>query len=134
MHTKPYTLVVLVVGLLLTLVALVPVNTFGAAGSADVVVVEGAPKTFQVQDWDGKVVEVTLPSQSHQDIQTDNGEAKSISRTTARADRTVRATVMSVDEQRRRVKVQTQYGQTIVLTTPTEDVQPGEEITLVVPW
>ncbi len=54
--------------------------------------------------------------------------------TTAPADRTVRATVMSVDAQKRMVKVQTQYGQTIVLTMLTEDVQPGEEITLVVPW
>ena len=133
MHPKPYTLMALIFGLLLTLVALVPVNTFGAMGSADVVVVEGAMKTFQVLDWDGKVVEVALPSQSRQDIQTNDGAPKSMGQTTARADRTVRATVMSVDEQRRMVKVQTQYGQTIVLTTLTEDVQPGEEITLVLP-
>ncbi len=61
MHPKPYTLVALVIGLLLTLVTLVPVNTFGAAGSADVVVVEGVTKTFQVRDWDGQEVEVAPP-------------------------------------------------------------------------
>jgi hypothetical protein len=133
MHPKPYTLAALIFGLLLTLVALVPVNTFGAMGSADVEVVEGATKTFQVLDWDGKVVEVELPSRSYQDIQTNDGAPKSMGQTTTRADRTVRATVMSVDEQRRMAKVQTQYGQTIVLTTLTEDLRPGEEITLVVP-
>jgi hypothetical protein len=134
MHPKPYRLVALVISLLLTLVTLVPVNTFGAAGSADVVVVEGVTKTFQVRDWDGQVVEVALPSRSHQDIQTNAGAPRSMGHTTAPADRTVRATVMSVDAQKRMVKVQTQYGQTIVLTMHTEDVQPGEEITLVVPW
>jgi hypothetical protein len=133
MHSKPYTLLG-VVGLLLVLVALVPVNTFGADGSAAVGVVEGAGKTFHVRDWDGQEVEVTLPSQSFQDIRTDNGASRSMgSPTTAQANRTVRATVVSVDAQERSARVRTQYGQTIVLTTLTEDVQPGEEITLVVP-
>jgi hypothetical protein len=129
MHSKPYTLLG-VVGLLLMLVALVPVNTFGAAGSADVTLVEGAANTFQVRDWDGQIVEVTLPSQSAQDIRTNNGSA---GHTTEQAGRTVRATVVSVDAQKQSVRVQTQYGQTIVLTTPIEDIQLGEEITLVVP-
>jgi hypothetical protein len=133
MHPKPYALVALVIGLLVTLVMLVPVNTFGAAGSADVEVVEGATKTFQVRDWDGQVVEVILPSRSHQDIRTNAGAPRSMGQTMAQDDKTVRATVMFVDAQNRTVKVQTQYGQTIVLTMFTEDVQPGEEITLVVP-
>jgi hypothetical protein len=128
MHAKPYTLLG-VVGLLLILVVLVPVNTFGAVGSADVAVVEGAVKTFQVRDWDGQMVEVTIPSQSAQDIRTSNG---SVGHPTEQANRTVRATVVSVDAQRQSIRVQTEYGQTIVLTTST-DVQPGEEITLVVP-
>jgi hypothetical protein len=133
MHRKPYTLLG-VVGLLLLLVALMPVSTFGAAGSAAVGVVEGAGKTFHVRDWDGKEVEVTLPSQSAQDIRTDNETSKSMGGpATGQSSRTVRATVVSVDAPSRSARVRTQYGQTIVLTTLTEDIQPGEEIILMVP-
>jgi hypothetical protein len=94
--------------------------------------VEGATKTFQVRDMDGKMVEVEIPSQSFQDIKTTSDRTRHLSNPMAQADRTVPATVVAVDLPRNLVRVRTQYGQTVVLTTPG-DLQVGEQLTLVVP-
>jgi hypothetical protein len=133
MYRKAYTILPLLAGLVCTLVALVPVNTWGEALPAGVVLVEGATKTFQVRDMDGKMVEVEIPSQSSQDIKTSRSDrAQPVGSPMARADRTVPATVVAVDLPRNLVRVRTHYGQTVVITTPG-DLQVGEQLTLVVP-
>jgi hypothetical protein len=133
MYRTAYITVPLLAGLVWTIVALVPVSTWGEALSAGVVRVEGATKTFQVRDMDGKMVEVEIPSQSAQDIKTGIDRARPMGSTVASAHRTVPATVVAVDLPRNLIRVRTQYGQTIVLSTPG-DVQVGEQLTLVVPW
>jgi hypothetical protein len=123
----------LLVGLLGTLVALVPVHTWGEPLSAGVVAVEGATNTFQVRDWNGQLVEVKVPSQSLQGIRTSNGGAQPM-HSAAQTDKTVPVTVVSKDEQRNLVTVRTQYDQIVVLNTSTRDVQVGDRLTLVLPW
>jgi hypothetical protein len=118
------------VALGLTMGALIPASTFGQAHSAGVVKVEGATETFQVRDWNGQEVEVNIPSRSLQDIRMGNGGPGTMSRTTARANRTVDATVVSIDGLRNTITVRTQYGQIIVLATPTQDLQVGEKLIL----
>jgi hypothetical protein len=67
MHPKPYTILPLLVGLGLIVVALAPLSTFGEARSASLVTVQGANKEFQTRDRDGQMVAVAVPSQSFRD-------------------------------------------------------------------
>jgi hypothetical protein len=53
---------------------------------------------------------------------------------TESSDKTVSATVVSMDEQRNIINVRTQYGQTLTLAMYTAGMQIGETLTLVVPW
>ena len=133
MRCKPYTTLVVAVGVLLALVTLVPVRTGAEVSAARVVHVEGATRTVQVRDWDGKIVEVEVPSQSLQDIQRSDGGQRVTSSTMEQDKGTVMATVVAVDERNSRVKVLTQQGQTLVLETPAGDIQVGEKLSLVVP-
>ena len=117
----------------LWLVALVPGGTFGQTPHATVVRVEGATKTFQVQDRDGRMVEVELPAQSLVDIRTSPGGQMSARGATTSAAGTIPAQVVAVDTVTNTVKVQTQAGQIVELAMPTKDLQIGEPLTLVIP-
>jgi hypothetical protein len=100
---------------------------------ATVVNIKGAAETWHVTDWDGKIVEVQVPSQSVVDIQTSKEEQPGVSGTAGQGAGTVRATVVAVDTLTNRVKVQTQAGQVIELDTAAKDRQIGEQVTLIVP-
>ena len=124
---------VVIAGVLLALVTLVPVRAGAQAPTAKVVRVEGATNTVQVRDWDGKLVDVVVPSQSLEDIRADGAESRGPNRATGQGKGSVMATVVSIDQQNNRMRVLTQQGQTIVIEMPTRDVQVGEKLSLVVP-
>ena len=134
MPRKPYTILPMLAGLGLILVALVPLSTFGETRPADLVTVQGASKEFQTRDWDGKLVAVEIPSQSFRDIQTSNGDSRGMRGMTESSDKTVSATVVSMDQRQHIVNVRTQYGQTLTLAMHTAGMQIGETFTLVLPW
>jgi hypothetical protein len=133
MYPKPYTILPLLVGLWLAIIALAPSSTFAETRPANLVTVQGATKEFQTRDWDGRLVEVEIPSQSFRDIQTSNGSPRG-SGMTGPTDKTVPVTVVAMDTQRHIVNVRTQYGQTLTLNMDTTGMQIGETLTLVVPW
>jgi hypothetical protein len=133
MYRKLCTPLVVAVGSLFIAATLVPTVAFGQASRATVVRVEGATKTFQVQDMDGRLVEVELPSQSLVDIRTNKRGQTSISGASASTAGTIPAKVVAVDTLANKVKVQTQAGQTIELEMPAKDIQIGDQLTLVVP-
>ena len=134
MHPKPYTILPLLVGLGLVVVAFAPPSTFGETRPADLVTVQGANKEFQTRDWDGQLVAVEVPSQSFRDIQTSNGDSRGMRGMTESSDKTVSVTVVAMDTRKHIVNVRTQYGQTLTLTMDTAGMQIGETFTLVVPW
>jgi hypothetical protein len=106
---------------------------FGQPLRATIVNITGAAETWHVTDWDGKIVEVQVPSQSVLDIQTTKEEPPGASGTAGQGRGTVRATVVAVDTLTNRVKVQTQAGQVIELATSAKDRQIGEQVMLIVP-
>jgi hypothetical protein len=92
--------------------------------AAQLIAVEGASHTYQLIDYDKRVITATVPAQSFTDIQTSN------------PDGTVRATIVSVDLTSNRVKAQTDAGQVLVLGMAREDLgsmRIGDTFTLTVP-
>ena len=120
-------------GVVCAVTMLVSPSAFGQPLRATVVNIKGAAETWHVTDWDGKIVEVQVPSQSMIDIQTSKEERPGASGTSGQGTGTVRATVVAVDTLTNRVKVQTQAGQVIELETSAKDRQIGEQVTLIVP-
>ena len=92
--------------------------------TAQLVAVEGVSHTYQLMDYDKRVITAVVPAQSLADIQT---------RT---PDGTVQATVASIDVTSNRMKVSTDAGQVLVLAMPSADLgrmKIGDTFTLVVP-
>jgi len=92
--------------------------------TAQLVAVEGASHTYQLIDYDGRVITATVPAQSSTDIQTSS------------QDGTVRATLIAIDMTTNRVKAKTDAGQVLVLAMPHEaltGLQLGDTFTLAVP-
>jgi hypothetical protein len=131
MRSKLFTTLVVAVGVLLALGTLGPVRTDAQTPDAKVVGVEGATRKVQVRDWDGKLVEVEVPSQSLSAIESSNGGQRST--TSGMAQDTLMTTVVAVDQQNNRVHVLTEAGRTIVLEMPAGNIQVGEKLALVVP-
>ena len=120
----------IILGVALCLLGLVPPLVRATAHvaprqpSARLVAVEGASITYRLKDYDGKIVEAVVPSQSIADIRTRS------------ADGTVRATLASVDRATNQVKVVTQEGQTLVLEIAPDalkGMQIGDTFELVIP-
>ena len=65
--------------------------------------------TYHVRDESGKMVAVTVPALGAQDVKVSDP-----------AEGTVPATVVALDAQRSQAQVQTQKGQRLVLTLPSE--------------
>src|SRR5919108_2454053 len=61
-------------GVVCAVTMLVSPSAFGQPLRATVVNIKGAAETWHVTDWDGKIVEVQVPSQSMIDIQTSKEE------------------------------------------------------------
>jgi hypothetical protein len=78
--------------------------------AAQLIAVEGAAHTYQLIDYDHRVVTATVPAQSITDIRTSNPNG------------TVRATIVSIDLTTNRVKAQTDAGQVLVLAMAREDL------------
>jgi len=88
------------------------------------VAVEGASHTYQLIDYDKRVISADVPAQSVADIQTRN------------PDGTVQVTVVSIDMTTGRLRASTDAGQVLVLAMPREDLRNmkmGDTFTLVVP-
>jgi hypothetical protein len=95
-----------------------------ALPSAQLIAVEGAAHTYQLTDYDGRVITTTVPAQSLTDIRTTN------------PDGTVQATLVAIDMTADRVKAKTDAGQTLILAVPHESLaglQLGDTFTLAVP-
>jgi hypothetical protein len=142
MHSKHYATLVLAVGVLFVAASLplaaerMAAQPGGPLPAAEIVSVEGATTTFQVRDYDGRVVEVAVPSRSFTDVRTSGTTQESISGPTAQPEKTVHATVEEIDKQKNTVRVRTQTNQTLVLGLPAETLvgmQVGEKLSLVVP-
>jgi hypothetical protein len=91
--------------------------------AAQLIAVEGVSHTYQLIDYDNRVVTVDVPAQSITDIQT------------SKPDGTVRATVVSIDLTTNRVKAQTDAGQVLVLAIAREaleSIKLGDAFTLAV--
>jgi len=78
--------------------------------TAQLIAVEGAAHTYQLIDYDNRVVTAAVPAQSITDIRTSNPNG------------TVRATIVSIDLTTNRVKAQTDAGQVLVLAMAREDL------------
>ena len=92
--------------------------------TAQLVAVEGASHTYQLIDYDKRVISADVPAQSVADIQTRN------------PDGTVQVTVVSIDMTTGRLRASTDAGQVLVLAMPREDLRNmkmGDTFTLVVP-
>lgn len=119
-----------ILGVTLCLLGLVPPLVLVAEQASPplptvrLVAVEGASTTYQLIDYDGRVVRAVVPSQSSTDIRR------------SRSDGTVHATLVWVDGATNRVKVVTQEGQLLVLDMAREvlaNMQLGDPFTLVMP-
>ena len=135
MHRQSCPGMLRLLGVVFAVTMLISPSAFGQPQPlrATVVHIKGATETWHVTDWDSKIVEVQVPSQSIIDIQTGKEERPGASGTTGQGAGTVQATVVAVDTLTNRVKVQTQAGQVIELDTPAKDRQIGEQVTLIVP-
>ena len=133
MHSKLFTTLVVAASVLLALVTLVPTRAEAQAPIAKVGGVEGATRKVQVRDWDGKLVEVEVPSQSLQAVQSSDGGQRGTTGGMAQDRGTLMTTVVAVDQQNNRVHVLTEAGKTVVLEMPAGDIQVGEKLALVVP-
>jgi hypothetical protein len=92
--------------------------------TAQLVAVEGASHTYQLIDYDHRVITAAVPAQSITDIQTRN------------PDGTVQVTVSSIDFTSGRMKASTDAGQVLILAMPREELgsmKIGDTFTLVVP-
>jgi hypothetical protein len=92
--------------------------------AAQLVAVEGASHTYQLIDYDHRVITATVPGQSITDIQSRN------------PDGTVQVTVAAIDMTTNRMKASTDAGQVLVLAMPREELgsmKIGDTFTLVVP-
>jgi hypothetical protein len=135
MHRQSCPGIMRLLGVVFAVTTLVQPSAFGQPQPlrATVVNIKGAAETWRVTDWDGKIVEVQVPSQSIVNIQTSKEEQPGASGTSGQGIGTVLATVVAVDTLTNRVKVQTQAGQVIELDTSAKDRQIGEQVTLIVP-
>mgnify|MGYP003394653774 CR=1 FL=1 len=92
--------------------------------SAQLVAVEGAARTYQLTDYDGRIITAVVPSQSVTDIQ---GRGP---------DGTVRGTFIAVGPETNQVRIVTQQGQTLVLALESRLIralQPGDSLEFLVP-
>ena len=119
-----------ILGVALCLLGLVPPLVSAAEQasppppSAQLVAVEGAWITYQLIDYDKRIVTAVVPSQSSADIWR------------SKSDSTVEATLASIDATINCVKVVTQVGQVLVLEMAHEllkGMQIGDTFTLVMP-
>jgi hypothetical protein len=133
MDRQSYLGMLCLLGVIFAITLLVSPSAFGQLQRATIVHITGATETWHVTDWDGKIVEVQVPSQSVLDIQTTQEEPPGANGTAGQGRGTVRAMVVAVDTLTDRVKVQTQAGQVIELATSAKDRQIGEQVTLIVP-
>ena len=127
MRSQLYTSLVLTLGVLCMIspVVLAADQASGQLPHARIVAVEGTSTTFHVEGMHGQVVTVEVPSRSLADVHLSN-----------EAQRTVEATVVSIDSVTHRVKVRTQEGQKLVLDmAPTfmREMRLGEPVVLVAP-
>jgi len=91
--------------------------------AAQLIAVEGASHTYQLIDYDKRVVTAVVPGQSMSDIQTSN------------PDGTVRATIVSIDLTTNQIKAQTDAGQVLVLAMARDNIgsmRIGDTFTLAV--
>jgi hypothetical protein len=100
---------------------------------AKILSIEGETTTYHVEDKTGKLIEVEVPSGSTADVLTKPPSSTNPSSQVGQAQRKVSASVVAVDTQSNKVKVVTQAGQTIHLEMATQDLQIGDQLTLVVP-
>jgi len=124
MHPKLRVTLVLALGVLLSVASMVLAvrDTSGQVPSATIVSPDSTPTTYYVRDMDGRIVTVEVPSMGPPDLKVSDP-----------AQGTVQATVMAVDGEMNRVKVQTQEGQTLMLDLPRESVvgmRVGDQFTL----
>ena len=119
-----------ILGVTLCLLGLVSPLVFAAEQAskplpaAKLIAVEGAAHTYQLTDYDNRVITATVPAQSITDIQT------------SKPDGTVRATIVAIDLMTNRVKAQTDAGQVLVLAMAREalgNMRIGDTFTLTVP-
>jgi len=92
--------------------------------TAQLVAVEGASHTYQLIDYDHRVIPATVPAQSVTDIQTRN------------PDGSVRVTVAAIDMTTNQMKASTDAGQVLVLAMPHEELgnmKIGDTFTLMAP-
>jgi len=133
MYRKLDTIFILAAVVLCAGIAFAPIGAFGQMPRANVVTVEGAATTYHVTDMGGRQLMVAVPSQSVSDIRTNTRDSASLSSQAGQTAGTIQAQVVAVDMQTNTVKVLTQAGQTIKLEMMADDVQIGEQLTLVVP-
>ena len=119
-----------ILGVTLCLLALASPLVFAAEQpakplpAAKLVAVEGAAYTYQLIDYDGRVITTTVPAQSITDIQP------------SRPDGLMRVTLIAVDMSTNQVKAKTDAGQVLVLAMPHEaltGLQLGDTFTLTTP-
>ena len=119
-----------ILGITLCLLALASPLIFAAEQpakplpAAKLVAVEGAAYTYQLIDYDGRVITTTVPAQSITDIQS------------SRPDGLMRVTLIAIDMSTNQVKTKTDAGQVLVLAMPHEalaGLQLGDTFTLTTP-
>ena len=101
---------VMVVGIVMSVIVLGcrPPGPSGETPSATVVAPHRTT-TYHVRDESGRMVAVTIPAMSTQDVKVSDP-----------AEGTVRATVTALDAPKSQAQVQTQKGQRLVLTLPPD--------------
>lgn len=130
MYYKPFMTLALAVGILYVGIGFAPLAALAETPQARVTKIEGATTTYRVEDREGKTVKVEVPSSSVTSIRTHPSGTSALSGQTAG---TIPASVVAIDTLSNQVKVVTQAGQTIYLEMAAQDIQIGEQFTLVVP-
>jgi hypothetical protein len=110
-----------------------PSGTSAQTPRARIVSIEGETTTYHVEDKEGKIVEVEVPSSSSAAVLTKSPGTANPNPAAGQGRRTVSASVVAVDTMSNKVKVITHAGQTIHLEMPAQDLQIGDQFTLIVP-
>jgi len=131
MYYKPF-ITILAVGILSVGIAFAPLVALAETPQAKVTMIEGATTTYKVEDREGKIVKVEVPSSSVTSIRT-NPSGTNTSAQSGQPTGTIPASVVAIDTLSNQVKVVTQAGQTLHLEIAAQDIQIGEQFTLVVP-
>jgi len=130
MYYKPFTTLALAVGVFYVGIAFAPLAALAEIPQATVTMIEGATTTYRVESREGKLVKVEVPSSSVTSIRTNHSGTSTQS---GQAAGTIPASVVAIDPQSHQVKVVTQAGQTLHLEMAAQDIQIGEQFTLIVP-